>query len=202
MPVKTLVGLTGGYRTGKTTVLKMFKQLGAKTLDGDRIVKECWRGANSPNKQLRAFLKKDGIINHLNQKIPFLQVQEKAFQNRKFRQQLEKIIHPYVFRKINLAHEREKGILIVEIPLLFETGYDRKTDFNITVATSSTKSIKRAKTGSGISPKEWNLRSGAQWSLRKKREKSDAVIRNEGSLRHTRQQVVNLWKFFNKKENN
>lgn len=187
--VKLLVGLTGGFGSGKSTVLKLFGELGAKTLDCDELVKKCWRPGHSLYPRLVRLIKRQGIA--------LSGVKGEAFRNRSFRQKLERIIHPWVFKRIRLAKRQETGILITEVPLLFETGFNRETKFVITVNTSSKKSRNRTGKSRGISQVEWEARSKAQWPLERKIRKSDAVIENDGSLANTRRQVKTIWKEIN-----
>lgn len=187
-----LVGLTGGYGSGKSTVLKIFKKLGARTIDVDVWVKEAWRSGSPVYFKLVRLAKAQGLLDKKG-KVDFKAAARQAFQNSAFRKRLEKTIHPWIFKKISLAKTREKGILIIEIPLLFETGFNKKTDFVITVDASPVKSITRLKKNSGLSSREWKARAKAQWPLKRKVNKSDFVIRNNGTLSETRRQVRIIW---------
>lgn len=187
--VKLLVGLTGGFGSGKSTVLKLFGELGAKTLDCDALVKKCWRPGHVLYPGLARLVKQQGIT--------LAEVKGEAFRNRSFRRKLENIIHPWIFKRIRLAQRLETGILVTEVPLLFETGFNRETDFVITVNTSSKKSRTRTGKSRGISQVEWEARSKAQWPLERKIKKSDSVIKNDGSLAGTRRQVRTIWKEIN-----
>jgi dephospho-CoA kinase len=190
---KLLVGLTGGFGTGKSTVLPMFKKLGAKTFDCDRWVKACWQPGSTVYPRLKSLVRSYGLIPGAQAKIPLKQVAGKTFQDRTFRRKLEKIIHPVIFRKIRLAHTREMGILVVEIPLLFETGLNRDVDFVVTIKTSTQKSKARVLKKRGMSVREWKARIGAQWPLARKARNSDAVILNNGNLQNTSRQVKKVW---------
>jgi len=193
-----LVGLTGGFGTGKSTVLRMFRRLGAKTLNCDELVKKCWQPGSPLYPRLKRLVRSQG----LSQK----EVGKAAFRDKRFRRKLERIIHPWIFKRIRLAERLESGILVTEVPLLFETGFNRATKFAITVNTPSKKSRARIRKNRGISSVEWEARSRAQWPLKRKIGESDAVIQNDGDLAQTRRQVNKIWKEINsmittKKEN-
>jgi dephospho-CoA kinase len=192
--VKLLVGLTGGFGTGKSTVLKIFKHLGAKTLDCDRLVKECWRSGSTVYPKLKKLLKSYGLVKQGDRTFSKREIAREVFQNPRFRRKLEKIIHPEVIRRIFLAKKRETGILVAEIPLLFETNFDRKTDYIITVKASPSKSSARVKKARGVVFKEWKARWKAQWPLGRKIRRSHAVINNSGNLKMTTRQVKKIWK--------
>jgi dephospho-CoA kinase len=187
-----LIGLTGGFGSGKSTALQMFKKLGARTLSSDDVVKEAWKSNSPLYPKLRAAIKAQGLIQD-KEKVSFEAIAKAVFQNLRFRKKLEKLIHPWVFKKISLASKREKGILIVEIPLLFETGFNCKTDFVVTINATPTNSMARLRKESGLSSKEWKARVKAQWPLKKKVGKSDFVIQNNGTLSETRRQIIIIW---------
>ena len=187
---KLLVGVTGSFGSGKSTVLKEFKKLGVRTLDCDQIVRQAW-GRKSPlYPKLKNLAKKEGILGPRGG-LSKAQVAKRAFQDLSFRRKLEGLLHPWVFGKITLAKGREKGILVAEIPLLFETGFNRKTDFVITVKASPTQSLARLKK-LGHTSKEWKARIKAQWPLSKKVRQSDAVVLNDGPPRQTTRQVKKI----------
>ena len=175
----------------------MFQKCGAHTISADDIVKGCWRPGSPVHSRLKALVKKQGLLKSSKDSISLQAVAREAFQNKAFRMKLEKVLHPEVFRKINLARKRETGILVAEIPLLFETGFNREANFVVTVKTSSNKSKARLKKFRGLSSKEWETRSKAQWSIGRKIKKSDAIIRNNGNLAQTQSQVKKIWNQIN-----
>jgi len=189
---KVFVGLTGNFGSGKTTVLKIFRQLGARTLNSDSIVNTVWQPRNPIYQMLLNAYRREKK-GYKGKRVSKKQVAALAFERPVFRRKIEKIIHPVVFKKIRLARRAKTGILVAEIPLLFETGFHRKTDFIITVKASPRKSMARLK-NRGLTPNDWKLRANTQWPIGKKAKKSDAVIKNDRSLRETRRQVKAIWK--------
>lgn len=195
--IKLFVGLTGGFGSGKSTVLAMFRKLGAKTINCDEIVRKLWQPTSPIYGKLEKLLEKEGLVSRNGKISPILAV-SKTFENRAFRQRLENIVHPEVFRKIRLAQKRQTGILVAEVPLLFETGFNRKTDLVITVKASSANSITRLTKNRGLSSKGWKARANAQWTLNKKIAHSDIVIENNGNLTATQRQVKAVWENLNR----
>ncbi len=190
---KLFVGLTGSPGSGKSTALKIFRKLGAGTFNSDYWVGKAWKKGSPLYPKLRKLSEKRGLVKK-GEKLQKGRIAREVFQNRAFRRELEKLIHPWIFKKIHLAKRQEKGTLVAEIPLLFETEFNRETDFVITVKTSSSNSIARLKKSRGLSSKEWKSRAKAQWPLGKKVSKSDAVIRNNGTISQMRRQIRIIWK--------
>jgi dephospho-CoA kinase len=126
------------------------------------------------------------------------------FQNPKKRKALEAIIHPYVFRRMEAILRRyPRRIHLMEVPLLFETGYDRRVDRTVVVTAPQTVQSARAARRLGIPRGEARARIRSQWPLRKKAARADYVIRNDRSLATTRAQVRAVWqKFLRQAERN
>jgi len=119
------IGLTGGIGCGKTTVAKLFEQLGVPVIDADEIAHQLVEPGQPP---LQAIVKVFGanILNSdgsLNRDC----LRDAVFSDPSKKKQLEAVLHPEVFSAMQKAIEKlEKPYCIVCIPLLFETG---KTDF-------------------------------------------------------------------------
>jgi len=130
-----LVGLTGNYGTGKSTVLKIFQKLGALTYDADKIVESLLQ-ETEVLQQIRNLF--GDRIFQANGRLDKQKVAAIIFSDNASRRSLEDILHPLVFKKINrfLEHpDRESRIVIVETPLLFERGYEGRFQQIITVQT-------------------------------------------------------------------
>lgn len=187
-----VVGLTGGLATGKTTVARMFGRLGAHVTDCDRLAHEALkRGTPTYRRIARKFraecCNRRGEI--VRRKLARL-----IFQNPKQRKGLEAIIHPYVFQRMGAILRRYPGrIHIMEVPLLFETGHDRRVDRTVVVTAPQTVQRARAARHLGIPRGEVAARIRSQWPLRRKEECADYVIRNDRSLTKTRAQVRAVW---------
>lgn len=186
-----IVALTGNYGMGKTTVLEMFRDLGATTLKTDGIVHGLLKDASILKTVRREFgdevFSMDGDLNR--EKLSSI-----IFRDNDKRDSLEKILHPLVFKKIEeflkerTAKATEKDVVIIEIPLLFEKGYAKRFSKTIVVYTNEETALKRLH-GSGITRDNALLRLNAQMPIREKVKRADFVIDNSGSLEHTKAQV-------------
>lgn len=116
------LGLTGSIATGKSTVLAEFARLGVPTFSADAAVHELYRGAaREPVEAAFPGVVKDGVIDR------------EALSQYLLRQpgrigELEAIIHPLVRQRIaaflEAAERAGAPLAVVDIPLLFETGFD------------------------------------------------------------------------------
>lgn len=182
------LGLTGGIASGKTTVLKMFKELGCKTLDCDKIAREAVLPRTPGLKEIvkifgKKILKKNGSLNR--SKLGRL-----IFKNPKKRKLLEKIIHPKVIQMLQKKiPARSSRPLVIEIPLLFEANLQNLIDKTIVVWAPKKLQVQRLIQRSGINQMEANLRILSQWPLSKKKELSDFLIDNSGTILNTKKQV-------------
>jgi len=190
-----IVGLTGNYGMGKSTVLGMFKKLGAVTLGADEIVDELLND-RSVLASIRTSLgdgvfSKDGSLDR--ERVAVLIFSDKAK-----RDTLEEILHPLVFQRIEAfleklgKEEAEDGVVIVEIPLLFEKSYAGRFQRNITVHTDENTALKRLEE-KGIAGDMAMTRLAAQMPIEEKIRKADFTINNNGAQEETEKQVRALY---------
>lgn len=168
-----LIGITGGLGTGKTTAAKMFSRLGAKVIDADRVV--------------------HSLID-INTRKKLAKI---VFRHKVYLDILCKIIHPLVIRQIGKQINRlnpKKSVIIIDAPLLMETGLHKHVDVLVVVKTKKETQIKRSMKRLGLKRSEILRRMGFQIPLIKKIRLADFVIDNDGSFAETRRQVVDIWK--------
>lgn len=192
------VGLTGGLATGKSTVAGMFKRLGAEVMDADKIVHELLKRKGPCFKPVVA---KFGVEILTKGHIDRQKLAQIVFNDSSKLKKLTGIIHPAVKKEIGRQiKERRKreGILIVEIPLLFETDFDRSMDINIVVKSTRAQQIRRAVRKFGITEQLCQRRLRAQMPLEKKIRLADIIIDNSHSLRETQHKVRMVWQKLNR----
>ncbi len=188
-----LVGLTGNYGMGKSTILGMFRKLGALTNDADGIV-----GSLLEKKEILQKIRTvfgDGIFRE-NGSLDKNKAAAIIFSDAAKRRCLEDILHPLVIKEINLFLEdanKECRIVVVEIPLLFECGYESMFQRVITVQTEQEKALLRLEK-KGLERGEALRRIRSQLPIEEKTAKSDFIINNDGTTAETEKQVVNIYK--------
>lgn len=183
-----VVGLTGNYGMGKSTVLQMFKKLGAATLDADEIVESLFEEKIVLGK-IRDLLG-DKVFDKngsLNKKI----IIELIFKNNAIRHHLEDILHPLVFERVKDFLEKMNGknkVAMIEVPLLYERGYEDRFNRTITVHTKEEIALNRLEKD-GVNREEAILRLKAQLPIEEKIKRADYVIDNNGTTEETMEQV-------------
>ena len=118
-----VIGLTGNIASGKSTALTYLKSKGYVTIDSDQIVSEIWKDDHHLN-TLSSIFKRD-LSNPLIKK----QFSIDIFEHEMLKKQLESYMHPLVYKTIELEISKNHGgIVIVDIPLLYETNYQQHVD--------------------------------------------------------------------------
>lgn len=183
-----LVGLTGNYGMGKSTVLPMFRKFGVITVDADKIVESLLeeKSVLGKIKELlgdRVF-DKNGSLN--KKKVTSL-----IFKNNALRHSLENILHPLVFKRVKDFLEKMNGkhkVAMIEVPLLFERGYEDRFNRTITVHTKEEIALNRLEKD-GVNREEAILRLKAQLPIEEKIKRAHYVIDNNGTPEETMGQV-------------
>jgi dephospho-CoA kinase len=192
--VKTpVVALTGGIASGKTTVACEFKKLGAVIIDTDKLSRTvCKRNSLVLNRIVRRFGKQILTGNKtLNRK----KLARIIFKDRNKRRILESLVHPAIMeevvKKMKLA--ASKKIVILDAPLLFETGLERFVNKTIVVWAPEHLQMQRLKERDGLSIKDISMRLSSQVPLSIKRKKADLVIDSSKGLPRVVEQIKRIW---------
>lgn len=188
-------GLTGNIGTGKSTVAWMFGELGVPVLDSDEIAHEAIAPRGAAWKEIyerygRAVLASgDAIDRKTLARIVFEDAEERKF--------LESVVHPHVKggigREVARLSKEGHPFVVVEVPLLFEVGWEKEFDAVIVVSCDEESEIRRCREKFGFDREEVLLRLAAQFPLKRKVKAADAVIDNDGPLEETKVQVHRLY---------
>ncbi len=189
--MKLRVALTGGIASGKSTVLRMFQRLGAEVLDCDKIAKTLTRRGNKGYKRIVAefgeeILDKEGRIDR--RKLANI-----VFSDEEKRRKLNSLVHPLVYEKVQERMEKIKeGIVIVDVPLLVESGGARFFDKIIVVYAEPLVQLERL-IKRGFSEEEAKARMNAQASWEEKLKIADFIVRGDGEMEETEKEVEKIW---------
>ena len=167
-----IIGVTGSLATGKTTVSRMLKERGAYVIDADKIV----HGLIDP----AARIKLRGVV----------------FDDKESLDKLCGLIHPIVKKEISrkIEENKTKRLIVIDAPLLIESGFHKKCDYLIVVKSDLKKQLKRSENILGLSRAESLKRIKLQMPLKEKTRLADFIINNNGSLRETRKQVEEVFR--------
>ncbi len=192
-------GLTGNYGMGKSSVLALFRSLGAATLDSDLIVAELLE-----DRKVLAGMKRilGADVIDPQGRLDKRAAAREIFGSDESRKAVERFLHPMVIGKIKkeIAGLRGKsGVVIVEVPLLFEGGYGDQFDKTITVYTSMKTAVSRL-AESGVTRSGALERLRVQMPVALKKKKADFTINNNGSRGETRRQVESIYRILQQAE--
>ncbi|MFA5249993.1 MAG: dephospho-CoA kinase [Parachlamydiales bacterium] len=189
------VAVTGNPAAGKSTVCKLFKKLGAYTLNSDQIVRTLLKNDLFLQKQIVRLLGKKILTNG---KIDRSKVAAIVFKDLAKLKRLEKLLHPKVIKKIKAEcrlkqKEGKYPLLLAEVPLLFETGLEKM--FDQVLCVDAPQALARRRFGKGYLP-----RQKRQLDLKIKRKKSDLVLKNNRTLADLKKNVKKLYELLTQKE--
>ena len=189
------VGLTGGISTGKTTVGKMFVELGCHLLDSDSITRELFKPGHAVNAAVAAafgpsVVLPDGSINRAA-------LGELVFNDEPMRHRLNGIVHPAIMERQkqfleSVAAKDSEGIGIVEAALMVEVGTYANYDKLIVVTSTPEIQRRRLRERSSLTPQQIESRIASQMPHEEKAKFADFIVENSGDLDHTRQQVEEI----------
>jgi len=190
-----VIGVTGGVGTGKSTVAKMFRELGAVVLDADAIAHQlmepkrlCWR------RVVKGF--GEEVLNE-DQSINRRRLAEIVFRDAQRRRDLEAVIHPQVLRQIKqrlhrLGRLRRIRAVVLDVPLLVEVDAQGMADALVVVTAPREVQLARLAHRYGDA-EEVDARIAAQMEVSAKAALADFVVDNAGTLDATRTQVKRIW---------
>lgn len=190
------VGLTGSIGSGKTTVAERLRTLGACVLDADqaakRLLGQRGEAADAVVKRFGTdILQGDGTIDRKA-------LAEIVFSDERARTDLNAIMHPAVFESLEQDYSiiRRMGVsdpVFFDVPLLFETGYDKKMDCSIVVYADPETILRRTMLRDGASKEQVMKRLSAQMDQMEKIIRADYVIRNDCTIEELYEKVDSVY---------
>ena len=186
------IGLTGGIGSGKSSVLKLLGKKGFPILQTDLLGHELLKNKKIKGilarKMGEAILSPDGEVDRKS-------LAREVFQDPRKQKTLNELLHPAIRKAVArwIGQQRGKScpFLVVEVPLLFERGYNRRFDRVLSV--SAPRAVRRDR----LLRRGWNLeeirrRELSQWTQAQKNLKSNWVIYNRGSRKDLKY-AVDRW---------
>ena len=189
------LGLTGGVGSGKSTVARLFRALGAELVDADVIARQVVEPGQPALVHIRdafgaSVLRPDGRLDRA--KLGAL-----VFADARARERLNAITHPRIHERMLAEVESRRGrsgLLLLDIPLLFENGREAMVEKVILVWVDAATQLRRVTERDRLPLAEARRRIDAQMPLDDKKSLADDIIDNSGTLDATRAQVDSLYR--------
>jgi len=191
-----IIGLTGGIASGKTTAARLFKKKGALVLDADAIGHKVIERGNPAYRKVVSFFGSE-ILNK-NRAINRRGLAEIVFSSYLKLKKLNSFVHPEIIKIIKGEAKKWKGkkVIVIDAPLLIETGLHKEVDKVVVVTCRIKTQIERLIKRDGLSPREARERVSFQLPLRDKVKLADEVIDGELSLKNLQARVNRIWQEF------
>lgn len=193
-PVR-LIGLTGGIATGKSTASRFFSEAGVPVVDADQLARRVVEPGRPALEQIReAFgdevLGPDGFLDRAA-------LAAVVFGDPGARARLEAIVHPRVAEEAErevkrLLAETPGGVVVYDVPLLYETGAAGRFDLVAVVYVPRAEQLRRLRARDGLSQEDAERRLASQLDIEEKARRADALLDNQGSREELRAQVLEL----------
>ena len=187
-----IVGLCGQSGAGKTTALEIFKKFDFAVIDCDKVSRDV-TGACSPCtiELCKSFgeeiLNKDKTLNRKK-------LAEMVFISEEKVKLLNKITHKYILKEvfflIDEYRKQEKNAVIIDAPVLFESGLDKSCDTTLAICSKEEKRLERVVLRDGISHEQAKKRFSNQLSQEELCTLADVVIFNDSKLEEFEKEVM------------
>jgi dephospho-CoA kinase len=190
-----VLGLTGGIGSGKSLVSSMFAQLGADVIDADQLARKVVEPGQPALEEIATAFGRDILLP--DGRLDRGKLGRIIFADPVARGRLNAITHPRIRERMAAeiaARTSRPGVLVVDIPLLYESDRTDTVDTVIVVWVDAEAQLRRLNERGGLTVDEARQRIAAQMPLDEKRARADVVIDNTGSRENTRRQVEAIYR--------
>jgi len=195
-----VIGLTGGIGMGKSTAAAAFRRAGIPVFDADQEVHRLQaRGGAAVAPIAAAFpgVIRDGAVDRAR-------LREVVTSDFAALKRLEAIVHPLVRegerRFLARAHRKGHKLVVLDIPLLFETGGDRRVDEVVVVSAPADVQRARVRLRRGVTDAQAHALIARQMPDAEKRRRADIVVRTGLSRHHAQRRLRGLIREMRRKE--
>lgn len=192
-----IIGLTGGIACGKSTVSRALCALGAAIIDADALAHEL----SQPGQPIfNAYMERFGReIVTAGGTLDRAAIAARVFADPAVRAEVDAIAHPLIRKaaeeRLRAARAQDKTAAVLDVPLLFEAGWDVLADEVWVVALPAEEQLARLLArDKSMSEGEARARISAQMPLAEKCARADIVIDNSGTVKETRECIEQLWR--------
>jgi len=192
-----VLGLTGGIGSGKSMVAQIFARLGAVVIDADQLAREVVEPGQPALQEIATAFGPDVLLS--DGRLDRSKLAGIIFADPAERARLDAITHPRIRARMDeeiKARRSGPGVLIVDIPLLYENDRTHSVERVIVVWVDPQTQLRRIRRRDGLSAEAARQRIAAQMPLDAKRARADHVIDNSGSREDTRRQVEAIYHLY------
>jgi dephospho-CoA kinase len=182
-----ILGLTGSIGMGKSTTAKLFSEAGVPVYDADATVHLIYEGEAAPAIEA-AF---PGTV--VNGKVDRTLLSPKVVHDAEAMKRLESIVHPMLRahhqKFLDDAERSGAPVAVVDIPLLYETGGEKRVDAVVVVTTAPDVQRERILARDGMTPEKLDAILARQLPDAEKRKRADFVVDTSNGLDPVREQI-------------
>ncbi|TYP95460.1 dephospho-CoA kinase [Fodinibius salinus] len=193
----TVVGITGGIGSGKSTVCKIWQSLGARLLNADALAKELMNTDPEIKQQLVDKFGTDSF--HENGSLNRDHLAKEAFEKNRV-EELNAIVHPKIPQavqyKIQQAQTDGINVFVYEAALLLDNLRPKQMDVVVLVLADRQKRLERVQQRDGSREQEILQRMEKQRNFEESVHEADYVIRNNGTLQELESKAKDLYQNF------
>lgn len=190
MKKSVVVGLTGSMGAGKSTAVAMIKKMVIPVFDSDEAVHRLMRD----NTEMKAVFYRKYPQSIVNDQVD-RSVLSGLIKNRRLDvRELEKIIYPFLEWELQafFARHRFEPVVVLDVPLLFEAGWNRFCDKVIVVTAPAAILKKRVFERPGMTEEKYAALTARQMPDGEKCSKADYVIETQNGLDPVREQLTEI----------
>ena len=173
-----VIGITGAIGMGKTTVSNMFKMLKIPVFDSDQKVREILEKNDKVIEKISKIWPRTVSSYRKQKKVNKDILSDIIFRSKNERKRLESIIHPLVKneRTSFLKKYKKLNIVVLDVPLLYETGTEKSCDYVFLVNTTKKIQKKRVLMRQNMTEKKFEQINNSQWSFERKVREGPFII--------------------------
>jgi dephospho-CoA kinase len=187
-----VVGLTGSIGMGKTETGRMFERLGVPVFDADKAVHQLYGTDGAAVAPIEAAF--PGVV--VDGAVDRSALADRVLGDEAAVRRLEAIVHPLVqemrARFLETAREEGRDMVVVDIPLLFETGGETRVDRTVVVSAPPAVQRQRVLARPGMTEEKFQAILARQMPDEEKRKRADFVVDSSVGLNHAFAQVERI----------
>lgn len=190
MTKSVVVGLTGCMGAGKSTAVKMIRQMVVPVFDSDDAVHRLMRENRDMIALFARRCPQSVVRNEIDRGVLSVLIDENKLDVR----ELESMIYPFLESELRrfFARHRFEPVVVLDVPLLFEAGWDGFCDKIVVVTAPADVLKKRVFERAGMTEEKYAALTSRQMSDEQKREKADYVVETRYGTEPVREKLAEI----------